>query len=67
MQGRRLFLTKALSSSCHLRIQVGGENPPYPGLLTEHGTHESVKAPAEALTQGVTGLVLPGAYVQAGE
>ena len=32
-----------------------------------HGTRESVKAPAEGLTQRVTGLVLPGAYVQAGE
>lgn len=67
MQRGRLFLTKALCSSCRLRIREGGENPPYPGLLTAHGTHESVPAPAEALTQGVTGLVLPGAYVQAGE
>lgn len=45
----------------------GGETPPCPGLLTAHGAHGSGEALAEALTQGVTGLVLPGAYVQAGE
>lgn len=62
-----LFFTIVLSSTYHLWIWKEGKNIQYPRPLKVPSTYVFLKTLLEDLTQSITGLILPGTYVQTGQ